>query len=387
MNQPDAPLHSPVTLASDGRAPDGSPTQSNALLQRRALLAAAGGLAAGVALARSASAGPLNPPAGPVTSTGKTLVEVEPRIAINSTNTPGNAGAAFRITQPGSYYLTGNLTGEPGKHGIQIDSHGVTLDLNGFALFGVTGSLDGIHMPSFRENIVIRNGLIAAWPGSGLSTRMDIGRIEHISANGNGAWGIDNHSGTFTSHIHSCESLGNGSVAAGTGGIRGGANSQISDCVANSNTGTGIMVASSSLVTDCVSRSNTGVGIHVGNQSLVKENTSNFNGADGILVSSGCLVVGNLTGNNGSTDGAGIHATGTDNRIDGNLCTGADRGIDVDSAGNIIVRNTCSGNAVNWDVLTGNVILVVSAVFAGTVNGNAGGVAPGSTDPNANFTF
>jgi len=57
------------------------------------------------------NAGDLNPPPGPVASTMKTLSEVEPRIAVNSINTPGDADSLFKITQPGSYYLTGNITG------------------------------------------------------------------------------------------------------------------------------------------------------------------------------------------------------------------------------------------------------------------------------------
>ena len=46
-------------------------------------------LAAGLALAAGAAlAGPLNPPSGPVTSTYKTLTEVEPRVPVSATNTP-----------------------------------------------------------------------------------------------------------------------------------------------------------------------------------------------------------------------------------------------------------------------------------------------------------
>src|SRR5437762_13979859 len=91
-----------------------------------------------------ASAGNLNPPAGPVTPTMKTLTEVEPRIAINATNTPGDSDSLFKITQPGSYYLTGNITGVAGKHGIEIAASGVTLDLNGFDLLGAPSSLDRV---------------------------------------------------------------------------------------------------------------------------------------------------------------------------------------------------------------------------------------------------
>jgi len=113
-------------------------------------------------------AGELDPPAGPVVPTHKTLTEVEPRIAVNADNTPGDADSLFKITQPGSYYLTGNVTGQSGMHGIQLEADGVTLDLGGFTLLGVAGSLDGINMPAFRENVVIRNGHLRNWGESGI---------------------------------------------------------------------------------------------------------------------------------------------------------------------------------------------------------------------------
>lgn len=59
------------------------------------------GVAALSALSSRANAGPLTPPGGAVAPSGKTLTEVEPRIAINATNTPGNASVLYRIAQPG----------------------------------------------------------------------------------------------------------------------------------------------------------------------------------------------------------------------------------------------------------------------------------------------
>jgi len=106
--------------------------------------------------------GPLDPPAGPVTSTYKTLSEVQPRIAINAANTPGDAGNLFRITQPGSYYLTGNITGVAAKHGISINASNVTIDLMGFTVQGAAGAPSGITTTTTPlNNLCIRNGFVS----------------------------------------------------------------------------------------------------------------------------------------------------------------------------------------------------------------------------------
>jgi parallel beta-helix repeat protein len=99
----------------------------------------------------------------------------------------------------------------------------------------------------------------------------------------------------------------------------------------------------------------------------VTENKCDQNGADG--------------------DGAGIHATGSGNRIDENNVTDNDRGIDVDYSGNFISRNTASGNSSNWEVAANNACLVVLRTVCTAISGDSGGTAPGSTDPNANFTY
>jgi hypothetical protein len=109
-------------------------------------------------------AGPLNPPGGAVSSTYKTLSEVEPRIAINSTNTPGGAGETYLISQPGSYYLTGNITMTSGKHAVAVSSADVTIDLNGYTIAGVSGASYGVVGYSGVGRIVVRNGSFRAGP-------------------------------------------------------------------------------------------------------------------------------------------------------------------------------------------------------------------------------
>lgn len=332
--------------------------------------------------------GSLTPPGAPAPMM-KTLTEVEPRIAINAVNTPGDTDSIFRITQSGSYYLAGTMTGVSNKHGIQIEADGVTLDLNGFALIGAAGSLDGINMPAFRENVVIRNGHIRGWGESGIESRIDLGRIEHITAADNGAWGIDNApSGTFTTRIVSCVVLNNGDLVAGSGGIRGGQASFIKDCLSFNSTGDGITAGNGCIVTGCIARSNGDDGIVASAYGTVTRCTAIANTGDGIEGGNDCFVTGNTCASNGSggADGAGIHATSIDNRIEGNHCTDSDRGIDVDAAGNFIARNTCSGNTTNWDVAAGNVCLVVLATTSAAISGDSGGTSPGSTNPNANYT-
>jgi hypothetical protein len=101
---------------------------------------------ASVVVSVSAVAGDLNPPAGAVAPTMKTLQQVEPRIPLSATTTPGDADSLFRITQPGSYYLTGNVSVPANFNGIEVGASGfVTIDLSGFAIIGNAGSLYAIR--------------------------------------------------------------------------------------------------------------------------------------------------------------------------------------------------------------------------------------------------
>ncbi len=374
-------------------------------------------------------AGDLNPPAGPVAPTHKTLTDLEPRIAVNSVNTPGDGSYIYKINQPGSYYLTGNITGAVGMHGIGIAVSGVTLDLNGFDLVGVPGmgAFDGVRIIfNDQSNIAVVNGSVRNWGRDGVNLS-SLGqtncRVANVLASGNANNGIvtGDHA-TITNCSANSNAIGIFAFIGGT----------VTNCSASMNSDRGIFAQDGAVITDCSASLNTGSGIVTTDGCTISNCTAYDNNVDGIHVNSGCVILGctvyrnsgsginistgstvahcsvrlntldGILGNGssvirdntcssnglGAGVGAGIHVTQSDNRIEGNNCTGADRGIDVDVSGNIIIKNTCSGNTTaNWDIVAGNVCLVVQGVTGAAILGNTGGVAPGSTDPGANFTF
>src|SRR5262245_11395448 len=96
--------------------------------------------------------GSLTPPGAPAPMM-KTLAQIEPRTPISS--------APFTISQPGSYYLTRNITVSSGN-AITIATNGVTLDLNGFTIRSTAGSATNaaILLNSGLRNVAIANGFI-----------------------------------------------------------------------------------------------------------------------------------------------------------------------------------------------------------------------------------
>lgn len=122
--------------------------------------------------AGTAAAGPMDPPAGAVSSTFKTLVDVEPRTIIDATNTPGDGLWTYIISKPGSYYLTQAMTSAlvGNKGGIRVAADNVVIDLNGFTITGTdVESRAGIGSPDRNVATVVRNGAIAHFGGYGVS--------------------------------------------------------------------------------------------------------------------------------------------------------------------------------------------------------------------------
>jgi parallel beta-helix repeat protein len=247
-----------------------------------------------------ASAGPLDPPPGPIDSTGR----FGPRTEVSSATTPGDADSMFKITEPGSYYLTGNITGEPGKSGTEIAADNVTLDLNGFALIGVPDSLDGIAVPSYQISLAVRNGTVRDWAGSGVSMRNaknslledlrayrnvlagmyigDGGVIQGCTAQENGGDGIRTVSSSSVSNCTAYENTGHGIFGEWGITVRG--------CAAQFNSGFGIFAGMGSTVCDCACFGNGNTGIDVDEMSTVANCTASQNQNDGISAYTGSTV-------------------------------------------------------------------------------------------------
>ncbi len=266
-------------------------------------------------------AGPLDPPAGPVAPTYKTLNEVEPGIAVNAANTPGDADAVFKITKPGRYFLTGDVTGAAGKSGIEIEASYVTLDMKGFQLKGVPGSLTGIDgngtgpgSPTSASYVTLKNGTIMGW-GSNGTTANNAGAwvIEEVKFSNNTGTGITVNSGTVFTRCYfygnstdGCETSNHvefyycfGSLNGGHG-FAAGSDSAFVNCEAGSNGGSGIVVPLGGRVTGCTTTLNNSVGIVLGDGGSVDNCHVDSNKAGGIIVGKGgnvsrCAVNGNGT--------------------------------------------------------------------------------------------
>ena len=247
--------------------------------------------------------GSLTPPGQPA-PTMKTADQIysklDPRTIVNSANTPGNSGNLFIISQPGSYYLTTNLTVSSGT-GIAIHANNVTLDLNGFALKGMSGSFYGITIQDPITNITVLNGTISGFLDAGIYDGSPSPKSRNL---------------VF-------ERL------------------NVSDC--------GFGIEDASIVRNCNFENNSVAGIDTQIGCSVMECFFQKNGC-GIQLSSasGCKVIGNTCVGNGV--GIGMIAGACNNRVEDNQVTASSSAgisVDGDCFNNIIIKNSVSGNGAN----------------------------------------
>jgi parallel beta-helix repeat protein len=334
-----------------------------------------------------------------------THIDVKGEKRIDVLTLPGDASNLFVISAPGSYYLSGNLTGVSGKNGISINADDVTVDLNGFALIGVTGSGDGIVVPAAHRNLRIRNGSAQSWGGNGINcNNATNSQFDHLRVSQNAAYGLNCGAGNVLSEISA--------EANGLQGIITGARCTLTACYAANNTSDGFFIGNSSTVTASTSVSNVN-GFNTDNQCTIIGCTAASNSGDGIFPNNNCTIkdctaVLNGTGIYGGgtarssivgctasqNTGNGI-VFGSDSLIMGNNASG--NGIDgFHSSGgslNHIDGNTASHNAHDGFILGNDLVVRNSAFFNTTADysptsgTNYGPInsASTSTSPWANF--
>ncbi|MEM0982713.1 MAG: right-handed parallel beta-helix repeat-containing protein [Planctomycetota bacterium] len=384
----------------------------------------------------AALAGPLTPPPGAVAPTGKTTDEIEPRTPISG---------PVVITEPGSYYLTGDIVANTGA-AIVVSASDVTIDLNRFALVG-NGAAHGVMQNTTGfERVTVRNGTVTAFGGTGIQLpQTNRVRIENVYATFNGFEGIalgaqavvinssthananDGMDVGSGSVVSGCTSNDNGldgldastavsvvnsvfrdntsagiDVGAGASiegcsterngvyGIDAGSNSTVRGCTSR-NDETGIRLSTSSIAEGCSVGFSTAYGIDGATSSVLRGNTVLGCDIAGIRVSSNAVVIGNALQLNavGANTAIGLLVTSSDNRIEANSFIDNDIGLDVNGSGNLIIRNSATGNGtVNWDIVANNRVgPIVSAPNSPMIMGNTGGAGVGSTNPWANITY
>ena len=323
------------------------------------------------------SQGSLTPPGAPA-PTMKTLDQLEPRTIVNAANTPGDALNTFRITQPGSYYLTGNLTGVSGKSGISISSSGVILDLNGFTLQGVAGSLVGINISGvLATGVSIRNGTIRNWPSGGLNgLTCTNSEVSHLRIQNSGQ-GLRMAEGA---NVHDCV------VEGGTVGISTGDHSIVRNCISVNNTGTGIHVSDGSgishcsteggagistddgaAVTACVVLSPTGIGFEVGNNVSLTQCSVRESGGAGFATGARCTLTACTAESSGALGIlAGTGSTVADCQVSNSS------GIGIFVGDRSVIRHSVSISNAEVGIQAGqNCVIVGSTAGSNGIDGNA----------------
>lgn len=266
-------------------------------------------------LSSFASAGDLNPPSGSISPTMKSLAQVEPRIPIGPDTTPGdNDGtpSEFKITAPGSYYLTGHITGVNGRIAIEITAPDVSLDLSGFSIRpgggGATATFAIRATDNSADRITIRNGFIVSPQFAAIELlSSEYCRVENV---------------TFTG--------GENAIAAGAYAV-------ITDCIVNGASNVGIQTFSNSIVERCLVRGGQ-TGISAAGRTIVRD--CYVDGAtNGIIGMGDNLITDNqVYSNGGSATSIRLDASGA--RVEANFIRGGGTGVGGFGTDNLVIRNS-----------------------------------------------
>jgi len=308
----------------------------------------------------------LTPPGAPA-PTMKTLDQIEPRAAIGTNTTPGDANNTFIISQPGSYYLTTNLVGVSPKRGIDIRASGVTLDLNGFAMLGVAGASSGVNIQDGLTNVCVRNGTISGWAGGPGVTASAASNCRYerlrISRNGSNAGGDGLETGPGCVVI-GCNVLSNGEIGSGGVGIDAGPRTLVKDCTVSDNAGHGISTGSGSIVTDCAVAANHDKGIIAGDDGTVENCSVSANEHYGIDANARATIKNcTVTGNNA----AGIRVVGT--AVVDDCVVDSTSGHGIDAGPGSTIQSCATRSNAGSGITVGDGSTVVNCSASGNTNG------------------
>jgi hypothetical protein len=189
-------------------------------------------LAVGVAivamLATGVRGGPLDPPGAPASTDG-----------VRQAGMPISS-LPFTLSQPGSYYVTRDLTAAFGQNGVTISASNVTLDLNGFTLHGTSQTGDAVLITGSPSAITIKDGMVRGWY-NGIDAQLGSNvTISGITAAQNGGSSADGSYGIILMNNSILEDC-NVTDGAATGVLA--VNSTVRDCVISHNANDGIFAA------------------------------------------------------------------------------------------------------------------------------------------------
>jgi hypothetical protein len=327
--------------------------------------------------------GSLTPPSGPPGPTMTSLSQVMTTLNQNEPRRP-IPGAPFYIVQPGSYYLTTNLTVTSGD-AIDIEASGVTLDLNGFTISSTSQfesgtaiyiSFIGVGGYTGFTDITISNGHITGgvtnkagvYEGPGFGSGISYFQAPPVPPYNVRVTGVT---------VSGCANSG---INVGTGN-----STVVESCAVNSVGGYGIVASS-------VSHSTASL---CGNIAIAADTASDCYGyctgpAEGLYVT---FNANNCYGSSGN-GGVGIYVQGNANNCYGN-CSGSGDGLYAGKSAENCYGNSSSGAGIfvysgNANNCYGN-STSGTGLFAGAnaINcyGNSGGAGDGLDATTANNCY
>lgn len=342
-----------------------------------------------LAIASTALAGSLTPPGAPG-PTMKPLDQVEPRTPISQDDIP------LLIDQPGSYYLTENLTvAAVDTSAIEITTDSVSIDLMGFTITGPGKDSgwggSGIY-GEYRDNCGVVNGTIQGFADAGVYLG-DTGMVSGVRVIENGLYGILMEN---SAEVKGCVAEGQGREIAYAYGIVVGSGSVVTDCVCRYNiagdgSGRGIDAAHNSVISgnrcennDGGGTSGGGYGIDASYACVITNNTCRYNEGSGsgngcgIVGRENCVIRDNVAESNdaGGTGYCYGIKSGSACTVAGNTCINNDS--TAGSAYGIyalhgcsIRDNVCRANSTSNDSSPSGGSFGISASAECTITGNA----------------